>query len=387
MGDRTGSVAGEGDPGRTGERGGGVRWVDLVIPGWTAFREGRRATGAAALLSWTGFWLLLLTRWERVVAAPGGALEAQVALLTLVLLGVLGPALAQWDRRQPSQRAGRGPWAEGWTVFRRNRAAVVGTAAVAALGAVALLAPFLAPFDPAFQGDIVAGRLTPPSRAHLLGTDPFARDILSRLLYGARVSLSIAVLAVSLALVIGTGLGAVAGYLGGKVDGLVMRLVDLMLAFPRLVLLIVVVALFQPSTTLLVLLLGLTQWPQVTRIVRGEVLGLREREFILAGEALGFSRRRIVLRHVVPNVLAPVVVAATLGVGDTIVLEAILSFLGLGVQEPVASWGRMVAGGRDHLLGAWWVATFPGLAIVGAVLAFNLAGDGLRDALDPRMRG
>jgi peptide/nickel transport system permease protein len=375
------------EPLGVGGRGGRVRWMDFMVPGWTAFREGRHATGALALLPWVVFWLLLATRWDRVAAAPGAAVEDRVALAALILLGAVGPAMVQWDRRRPSPRGVGGSWAAGWAVFRRNRAAVVGMAAVGALGVVALLAPFLAPYDPAFQGDIVAGRLTSPSRAHLLGTDPFARDILSRLLYGARVSLSIAVLAVSLALVMGASLGAVAGYLGGRVDGLVMRLVDLMLAFPRLVLLIVVVALFQPSPALLVLLLGLTQWPQMTRIVRGEVLGLREREFILAGEALGFSRRRIIFRHVLPNALAPVVVAATLGVGDTIVLEAILSFLGLGVQEPVASWGRMVAGGRDHLLGAWWVATFPGLAIVGAVLAFNLAGDGLRDALDPRMRG
>jgi len=341
-----------------------------------------------ALTLGLGFWIILVGRWDRVVVAPGGGLDERLALATLVLMGMGSLAWAWWWRRRGrGMGGGEGPWGGALRTFRENRMAVVGVMGVVAFHLVALLAPFLAPYDPAFQGDLLTRRLVGPSSEHLLGTDPFARDILSRLIYGARVSLSIALLAVSIALTIGTTLGAVAGYVGGTVDSLIMRLVDAVLAFPRLVLLIVVVALFQPSLTLIILILGFTQWPHVTRIVRGEVLSLREREFILAGRALGFSRGRIVFRHVIPNVVAPVIVAATLGIGDTIVLEAVLSFLGLGVQEPVASWGRMVSGGREHLLGAWWVATFPGIVIVLAVMAFNLAGDGLRDALDPRIRG
>jgi len=185
---------------------------------------------------------------------------------------------------------------------------------------------------------------------------------------------------------LGTLLGAVAGYVGGWVDVATMRLVDMVIAFPRLVLLITVVALFQSSVVLIVVVLGLTLWPSTARIVRAEVLGVREREFVQAARALGYSRRRIILRHVVPNVLAPVIVAATLGIGDTIVLEAGLSFLGQGIQPPTPSWGTMVADGRNNLLGAWWLSTFPGFAIVITVLSFNLVGDGLRDALDPRHR-
>jgi peptide/nickel transport system permease protein len=165
-----------------------------------------------------------------------------------------------------------------------------------------------------------------------------------------------------------------------------MRFTDMVLAFPRLVLLIMIVALFSPSIAVIITVLGLTQWPNTTRIVRGDVLSLREREFIQAAHALGMGKARIIFRHLIPNVLAPVIVTATLGIGNTIVLEAGLSFLGLGVQPPIPSWGNMVADGRDNLLGAWWVATFPGLVIVLTVLAFNLVGDGLRDALDPRLR-
>ncbi len=185
---------------------------------------------------------------------------------------------------------------------------------------------------------------------------------------------------------IGTLLGAVAGYIGGLVDTFIMRFVDMVISFPRLVLLITIIALFEPSIFLIITVVGLTQWPGPTRIVRGEVLSLREREFVQAAEALGYSRSRIVFRHLIPNTLAPVIVAATLGIGNVIVLEAGLSFLGLGVQPPTPSWGTMIADGRNYLLGAWWISTFPGLAIVFTVLSFNLVGDGLRDALDPRLR-
>jgi peptide/nickel transport system permease protein len=210
--------------------------------------------------------------------------------------------------------------------------------------------------------------------------------VLSRILYGARISLAIGFIATAISITLGTMIGAVAGFFGGKIDAALMRFTDMVLAFPRLVLLIMIVALFEPSLTVIVAVLGLTQWPGTTRIVRGDVLSLREREFIQAARALGMGRARIILRHLVPNVLAPVIVTATLGIGNTIVLEASLAFLGLGIQPPTPTWGSMVADGRDNLIGAWWVATFPGLTIVLVVLAFNLVGDGLRDALDPRLR-
>jgi peptide/nickel transport system permease protein len=225
-----------------------------------------------------------------------------------------------------------------------------------------------------------------PSGEFPLGTDRFGRDVLSRILYGARISLAIGFVATAISVTVGTAIGALAGYFGRFVDSALMRFTDVVLAFPRLILLILIVALFQPSLTVIILVLGLTQWPATTRIVRGEVLSLREREFVQAARALGFRHTRIILRHVLPNVIAPVIVTATLGIGNTIVLEAGLAFLGLGLQPPTPTWGEMVNAGRENLLGAWWLATFPGLTIVTVVLAFNVLGDGLRDALDPRLR-
>jgi peptide/nickel transport system permease protein len=277
-------------------------------------------------------------------------------------------------------------WTLAGRAFARNRLAVLGAIAILGLYLTALLTPFLAPFDPAFQGSLLQERLVGPRPGHALGTDHFARDVLSRVLYGARVSLSIGFVAVGISITIGTLLGAVSGFFGGWVDTLIMRLVDMVISFPQLVLLITIIALFQPSIFIIITVLGLTQWPGTTRIVRGEVLSLREREFVQAARALGFSRPRIVVFHLIPNVLAPVIVAATLGIGNTIIVEAGLSFLGLGVQPPTPSWGTMVSDGRNYMLEAWWLSTFPGLAIVVTVLCFNLVGDGLRDALDPRLR-
>lgn len=369
------------------ERGG--RLLSAALPGLPQVLVGRLASGGYALFLWAGLLWVLATRWDRVTAAPAGALDERVALGTLILglVGVWAWSFRDAGRAARASRTSRGgQWAAMFRTFRQNRVAVVGVMAVVVFYLVALLTPFLAPFDPALQGDLLRNRLQGPSTTHVLGTDQFARDVFSRVLYGARISLSIGFVAVGIAVTIGTLVGAAAGYLGGKADSVIMRFVDIVIAFPRLVLLIAIIALFEPSIFLIVVVLGLTHWPLTARIVRGEVLSLREREFIQAGRALGFSRSRIVFRHLIPNCMGPIIVAATLGVGDTIVLEAGLSFLNLGVQPPTPSWGTMVADGRSNLLGAWWIATFPGLAIVFTVLSFNLAGDGLRDALDPRLR-
>lgn len=275
-----------------------------------------------------------------------------------------------------------------WARFQRHRLAAVGLALVCALGLAALLTPYLAPYDPATQGtDLVATRFRPPSLAHLMGTDHFGRDVLSRVLYGGRTSLAIGTLAVAIAITLGSLVGAVAGYARGWTDAVAMRGVDLLLSFPRLVLLITVVALVDPSVMVITLVLGLTGWMATSRLVRGEVLSLREREFVQAARALGFSAPRILLRHIIPNVASPIIVAATLGIGNTILVEASLSFLGMGVPPPSPSWGGMVAGGRDVMVEAPWITLFPGLAIVLTVMSFNLIGDGLRDALDPRSAG
>lgn len=270
------------------------------------------------------------------------------------------------------------PGSRSHTLGLRVGASIVGGAVL-----LALLAPLIAPADPNLQGALLTERLLSPSWTHLLGTDHFARDVLSRLLYGARISLMIGVGAVMVSALVGIFIGSLAGFLGGKVDAALMRFVDMILAFPRLVLLIVLVALFEPSLGLIVLVIGLTQWPNVARLVRGEVLSLRQRDFVTAARVLGIPESRILIRHILPNALPPVFVIAALGVGRAILLEAGLSYLGIGIQPPAASWGSMIADGRNYLLDAWWLSTFPGLAIVAVVIGFNLLGDGLRDRMDP----
>jgi peptide/nickel transport system permease protein len=249
---------------------------------------------------------------------------------------------------------------------------------------LSLLAPLLAPYSPSAQIDPAHERYEPPSHDHLMGTDKFGRDILSRVLYGARVSLSVAVISVLLASLFGMIYGAFAGYVGGWVDEVSMRLVDGLLAFPRLLLLLTILAVFANSFFLVIAVLSMTGWMGVARLVRAEVLSLKEREFVQAAVATGAGRARIVWRHLIPNALGPVIVTATLRVGLIILLESYLSFLGLGIQPPMPSWGSMVFEGREVLLSAWWVSAFPGLAIVLTVVACNLFGDGLRDAMDTK---
>ena len=250
---------------------------------------------------------------------------------------------------------------------------------------IAILAPLIAPYDPIRQLDILALKNRPPSLAHPFGTDPYGRDVLSRVIFGARLSLGIALLAVVFAITIGTAYGAAAAWAGGRMDAVMMRINDALLSIPRVLLLIAVLALWgQIPVPALAVLLGLTGWFAVSRIVRAEVLALRSRDFVLSARALGATDMRLLLRHVLPNVLSPVLVAATLGIGNVIGLEAGLSYLGIGVRPPSPSWGNIIRDGGDQVSANWWVSLFPGLAIVLTVMAFNALGDGLRDALDPR---
>jgi len=260
--------------------------------------------------------------------------------------------------------------------------------AVFVLGLVilaAVLAPLLAPYDPAAQLDIVRLRSLGPSLAHPLGTDPYSRDVLSRVLFGARVSLSIAFASVALSISFGILVGVVAGYMGGLVDIVLMRLVDAALAIPRLLLIIAVVALWGSlGVTALTVLIAGVGWFTVTRLVRAETLVVRDRDYVVAARALGTPTWRIVLRHVLPNVVGPGIVNATLAVGNVILLEAGLSYLGIGVRPPTASWGSIIQDGAERVSDLWWLTVFPGVAIVITVFACNALGDALRDALDPR---
>jgi peptide/nickel transport system permease protein len=273
--------------------------------------------------------------------------------------------------------------ASGWR--RLGTSARVALVILATLYLAALLAPLIAPYNCSRQIDIVGMKNHAPTFVNLFGTDRFSRDVFSRVLCGARVSLSVATLAVLVSAVVGTLYGLIAAVAGGWVDTVLMRLLDAMLSIPRVLLLIAVLALWSPvPLPMLILLLGLTGWFEVSRLVRAEALTVREREFIVAARSLGASGRRITFRHVLPNVLQPVIVTATLGIANVIVLEAGLSFIGIGVREPSASWGTMFHEGTEAFVGTWWTALFPGIAIVATVLCFNILGDALRALLDPR---
>jgi len=272
-----------------------------------------------------------------------------------------------------------------WHYFKKRRMAVGGLTLILITFLIAGLAFFLAPYDPGKTE--VSMKLKAPSFQHLLGTDQLGRDIFSRMLYGSRISLSVGFVAVGISIFIGVLVGALAGYYGRWIDSLLMRFVDTMLCFPSFFLILAVVALLGPSIFNIMVVIGVTSWMGTSRFVRAEFLSLRERDFTQAAMALGVKDSRIIFRHILPNALAPVFVTATLKVASAILIEAGLSFLGFGVQPPAPSWGNILTEGRTYIFDAWWLTVFPGLAILITVLSFNLLGEGVRDALDPRLRG
>jgi peptide/nickel transport system permease protein len=266
----------------------------------------------------------------------------------------------------------------------RNPELMVGCSIVVLVLGAALIAPLLAPYSPVRQA--FSQQLQPPSAVHVFGTDEFGRDIFTRVLYGARIALAIGLVSDAIAALLGTLLGVVSGYFGGRVDAAVMRMVDVMLAFPYILLAMVVIAVLGPGLANATIAIGIVYTPQFARLVRGAVLGVRHQEFVAAAVALGANSARVLRRHVVPSILSPILVMATLTVGFTLIETAALSFLGLGANPPTPEWGTMLATGRAYMLSAPWVATFPGIGILTTVVGFNLMGDGLRDLIDPRLR-
>jgi peptide/nickel transport system permease protein len=281
------------------------------------------------------------------------------------------------------ERQQRGKLSIALAKLRARPGAMIGLVIILLFIVIAIAAPMLAPDDP---NAISRDRRAAPSTAHLFGTDELGRDVFSRVIYGARVSMRVGLIAVGIALVAGALLGLIAAYVGGWVDGVIMRIMDVMLAFPGILLAIAIIAVLGPSLSNVMIAIGIEAIPIYTRTARASTLSVKEYEYVIGARALGCKGSRIVLRHILPNITAPLIVLATVGVAGSILTAAGLSYLGLGAQPPTSEWGAMLSSSRSYLRDSWWMATFPGMAIVLVVLSLNLFGDGLRDILDPRSR-
>ncbi|WP_409294214.1 ABC transporter permease [Peribacillus sp. SCS-26] len=276
------------------------------------------------------------------------------------------------------------PWKEAWKSFRKNKLAIVGLSIVLFFILIALFADFIAPYE--FADQKLADKHLPPSSEHLFGTDQFGRDILSRVIYGARISLGVGFISVAGSVIVGSFLGIIAGYYGKWVDTIISRFFDILLAFPSILLAIAVVAVLGPSLRNALIAIAIINVPTFGRLLRSRVLTVKEEEYITAAKAIGMTDSRILIHHILPNSLAPIIVQGTLAIATAIIEAAALGFLGMGAQPPAPEWGKMLADSREFILDAPWTVLFPGLAIMLTVLGFNLMGDGLRDALDPRMK-
>ena len=361
-----------------------------LLPGLGHLLLGERRRGGHLLVYALAVLLVISWRWERFVHAfTTKAVDQWAAALFLVvsLVGSVWFSLRDVRRlvRGPAVPAhGKSPMRIALRRFRANTLAVRAVYLITFLYFVAILAPLLAPYDPSAIEKVMETRYLSPSWTHLFGTDEFGRDLLSRAIYGAQVSLSVGLLATLVAMLIGTTYGAISGYYGGWVDNAMMRAVDVVIAFPTFYLMLMLVGVFEANLVVLVLILGLTAWPGTARFIRGEILSLREQEFTESAQAIALPSRLIIIRHLIPSALSPVLVSAAFSVAGMIGAEAGLSFLGIGIRPPTPSWGNMVSAGQDALLVAWWVAFFPGALLAITLVAFSLLGDGLRDALDPK---
>lgn len=264
----------------------------------------------------------------------------------------------------------------------RNKFAVLGISIIALLLLAAFFAPVISPYGQSEQN--LYQRLLPPSSEHFFGTDDLGRDVFSRMIYGSRISLAVGFISVFIILFIGTSLGIISGYFGGKTDSVIMRFTDIVLCFPTFFLILLIIAFLEPNIFNVMIVIGLTSWPGLARLVRAEVLSLKEREFISVAKMMGIDNLKIFAVHILPNIISPLIVYASLAIGGAILTESALSFLGLGVQPPMSSWGQILTSGKDYIYIAWWLSVFPGIAILTTVLAFNLIGEAIRDVFDPK---
>jgi len=288
------------------------------------------------------------------------------------------------NQNAPVQTKKRSQWAMVWRRLKKNKLAMAGLFLIVGLIFVAIFADFIAPFG--YDEQVLANRLQSPSRQHIMGTDHLGRDIFSRIVYGSRVSLQVGLICITISTITGGLLGAIAGYYGGRLDNFIMRLMDILLAIPGILLAIAIVAMLGPGITNVMIAVGIGSIPADARVIRASVLSVRDQEFIEAAKAVGTNDFRIIMKHIIPNAIAPIIVQSTLGVAGAILAAAGLSFIGLGIQPPSPEWGAMLSEGRQFLRDHPHVTTFPGLAIMTTIFSLNLLGDGLRDALDPRLK-
>jgi oligopeptide transport system permease protein len=282
----------------------------------------------------------------------------------------------------PDAEEGTSLWADAWMRLKKNRMAVIGGVFIVTMALIAILTPWIAPYSYDAQ-DLKLGAAA-PSAAHWLGTDTLGRDLLTRIMYGGRISLMVGFLATAVALVVGVLYGTISGFLGGRVDMLMMRIVDVIYGLPFIIFVVLLMVIFGRNILLLFMAIGAVEWPTMARIVRGQVLNLRKQEFVEAAIAMGLSQKQIILRHLIPNVLGPIIVYTTLTIPSVMLTEAFLSFLGLGVQPPMSSWGLLISGGAESMEEYPWLLIFPGLVLSLTLFSLNFLGDGLRDALDPK---
>ena len=368
----------------------GIKFMLALVPGLNHLIDGQYKQG----FKYLGIIILLLgiarLKWENIVVCleskAVGYWSAPVLLFLLFILVWCGSIIYVWRReikpKEPLKN--KGSFNNASRRFAENKLALYSAYVLILLFLIAFLAPILSPFDPNSITDVVETRFQPPGLEHLFGTDVLGRDLFSRALYGARISLSIGVLSVLISMTIGTIYGAVAGYFGGAVDNVLMRFVDVIMAFPIFFLMLLLVGVFEADILMLILILGFTSWPGTARYIRGEILSLRERPFIESAKAIGLPSRVIIWRHLIPNALSPVLVSAALMVGGMITAEAGLSFLGIGIRPPTPSWGNMISEGEQAIFTGWWIAFFPGFLLTITILCFNLLADGLRDAFDTK---
>jgi len=362
----------------------------IVLPGSGYILFGKRSRGIHILVPTILAVLLLIWRWDKFLNAFQtkmidhwiSAIFVIIAICACIALSVWG--MLSFLSKKPKKAHPKSPMRMAFRRFKENRLAIISLYVIIFFYIIGALAPLLATYDPSAIDNVLETRYKSPSLEHPFGTDEFGRDLYSRSLYGARVSLSVGLLAVLIAMTIGTLYGAVSGFFGGVVDNVMMRAVDVIIAFPTFFLMLMLVGVFEANIVFLILILGFTSWPGTARFIRGELLSLKEQQFTEAARAIGLPNFRIIFRHLVPNAMSPVLVSAALMVGGMIGAEAGLSFLGLGIRPPTPSWGNMLSHGKDALLVAWWVAFIPGALLAIIMLAFNLIADGLRDALDPK---